>query len=139
MKKIFWAVLFLLLSASGMAFGGEATCTGPSYLKNGASAYSWALTQANASGARVSIPDYQDRTIQVAGAFDSATIVIQGSNDGSNWVTLNDTTGTALSRSAAFLAGILENPRYIRPYFASPGASTSVTVTLVGVNSARLR
>ena len=42
-----------------------------------------------------------DRSAQIVGTFDSATITIEGSNDGTNYTTLTDPQGNALSFTTA--------------------------------------
>lgn len=71
-----------------------------------------------------------DRCVQVEGTFDGGTVVLEGSNDGANWHTLRDPTGSALSFTAAGLKGVLEVPRYVRPSVSGGGASTDIDVTL---------
>jgi len=71
-----------------------------------------------------------DRCVQVEGFLDGATVVLEGSNNGADWHTLRDPTGTALSFTAAGLKGVLEVPRYVRPSVSGGGASTAVNVSL---------
>lgn len=71
-----------------------------------------------------------DRCVQVAGTFDGATVAVQGSNDGTNWETLRDPLGNALTFTAEGLRGVLEVPRYVRPEVSGGGASTDVNVVL---------
>jgi hypothetical protein len=85
---------------------GVLSTTGPTYVQN---------------------PQGSDRSVQVSGTFGGGTVLIEGSNDGSNWFTLTDPTGAALSFAAAGLKQILELTRYIRP-------RASVAVTSVNVN-----
>ena len=73
-----------------------------------------------------------DKTVKVFGTFGD-TLTIQGSNDGTNWATLSDSTGVPLEFTAAGIKLIAECPRYIRP---SAGASiTSVTVIIQATRS----
>ena len=88
------------------------------------------LTSANAIGDSKSLVGSRDRSVQFAGTWDSATIVLQGSNDGTNWHTLNDPLGTDISATANALFQILECTRYIRPSGSGGGGSSSVTVTV---------
>lgn len=83
------------------------------------------------NGEAVSLPWYDYRSIQViATNYGSATLVIQGSLDGTNWVTLADPNGNALSfTSGAKLEAVLENTRYVRPS-TSGGTGTDLTVIL---------
>jgi len=66
---------------------------------------------------------------QATGTFGGATLVLQGSNDGTNWVTLTDETDTAISLNAAGGVSVLERPAYIRPS-ASSGSSQDIDCTL---------
>jgi len=76
-------------------------------------------------------------TVQVTGTFGAGgNIVIEGSNDKVNWVTLRETGGTGgpgssvLSLNAPDLAGILEDPLYIRPRVTAGDGTTSINVIL---------
>lgn len=84
--------------------------------------------------------EYVDRTIQVVSGggagFDGGTVVIQGSNDGVNWVTLNAPGNSALSFTSAALRQILESAAYIRPLL-SGGTTPDVDVILVGRRATR--
>jgi len=72
---------------------------------------------------------WPDRTVHLFGTWGGATIVLQGSNDGTNWQTLRDPGGNNLSFTADGLKAILENPRYIRPS-SSGGTGTDVDVII---------
>ena len=75
---------------------------------------------------------FADKTVQITGTFGGATIVIEGSNDGTNFGTLNDNTGASLSFTAA--AGpvlIAENPLAIRPTVSGGDCTTDLDVTIV--------
>jgi len=77
-------------------------------------------------------PDWADRCIQVFGTFGAGgTILIEGSNDGVNWGTLNDTNGVALSLTAASLRQMSEAPLFIRPRVSAGDGTTSLTATVV--------
>lgn len=89
-----------------------------------------ALTAANSAGDAVSLPEYADRSVQVIGTFDSATVVLQGSNDGTNWVTLTDPQGNVISATSAKLEQIEEATLYVRPSTSGGGGSQSVSVIL---------
>lgn len=78
-----------------------------------------------------------DKTVQVTGTFDSTTIVIEGSNDGSNWHTLTDADGGACSFTGAALAFIRESPYYLRPRVTADGGGGDVDVILVAANMGR--
>ncbi len=79
-------------------------------------------------------PGWADRTIQITGTFDTATCTWEGSNDGTNYVTLTDPQANALSKTAAAIETVLENTRYMRPAVAGTGGTTALTFTLVARN-----
>lgn len=88
------------------------------------------LTTTNADGAPLAYSGFA-ASVQILGTFGvGGTVVIEGSNDGTNYVTLNDPAGAALSITAAGLKGIRENPAYIRPRVTAGDGTTSLTVTL---------
>ena len=93
--------------------------------------YLWeALVSGSLDGESIEIPDHADRSVQVVGTFDTATLTVQGSNDGTNWETLSDPQGNAIAFTSAGLEQILENTRFIRPLVSSVGGSTDLDVFL---------
>lgn len=79
--------------------------------------------------------EYSDKTVQVEGTWGAGgEFTLQGSNDGTNWATLNDALGTAIVLSADGLVSILEAPLYIRPNITAGDGATALNVTLSGVN-----
>ena len=92
----------------------------------------WALlTAANAAGTRIEMPGSSDRCVQIDGTFDTATVVLQGSNDGTTYFTLTDPQGNAISKTAAALEQVSELTRFIRPSTSGGGGSQSVNVRLL--------
>jgi len=100
---------------------------------NGAVLVTWALTDAD-TGTAFPIPYAAEITVQVSGTFGSATAVLQGSNDGTNWATLNAWIGTNTSFTAAGIRKAVENPGYIRAVTTGGTSSTiSVVVALKAI------
>lgn len=95
--------------------------------------FTWTpLTTTNTDGAPVEWLQWADRCVQVTGTFGTGgTVVLQGSNDGSTWATLNNAQGTAASFTAAGIRQIVELPRYCRPNVTAGDGTTSLTVSLV--------
>ena len=87
----------------------------------------WASMATGDTGAPISMVQANDRSIQVTGTFSTSTVTIQGSNDGTNWFTLNSPQGTAATFTAAGLIAIQEHTRYLRPSI-SGGTGTGLTV-----------
>lgn len=96
------------------------------------------LNEGNEDGKAISIPGAADRSVQLSGDFGGGTVVIQGSNEPTptNWATLHDSAGDALSFTAAGLEVIVENTLWIRP-LASSGSSQNVDVTILAKSTMR--
>ena len=77
--------------------------------------------------------EYVDRNVQITGTVGAGfTMVIEGGRDGTNYSTLNDAAGTALSFSAVGIKQIQEVTPYMRPRItAGEVGVTSVTVSLI--------
>lgn len=99
---------------------------------NGAVAYAWTpLTAANAVGRAVDIGNYNKKSVAVFGTFDSATVVLQGTYDGTNWFTLTNRAGTAVSFTSAGHMQIDTRIKSVRPSSSGGGGSQSVTVQVM--------
>lgn len=71
------------------------------------------------------------RSMQITGTFGSGgTILVEGSNDGTNYATLTDPQGNAISKTAASIEAIEEVTRYIRPRVSAGDGTTTLVVTL---------
>lgn len=80
----------------------------------------------------VELPAHADRSVQLLGTFGGSTVVVEGSNvdqpvttTASDWTTLSDPQGNALSFTAAGIKQVLEVTKWIRVR-VSAGTSTSV-------------
>lgn len=104
--------------------------------------YQWTpLTTANSDGAPVGAVQYADRSVQVTGTFGAGgSITFQGSNDGTNWATLNTAQGAAVALTAANqLKQLVEIPRFIRPFVTAGDGTTSITAIMVARRQNPLR
>lgn len=105
----------------------------PSVWGNNAVVYTWAAMNTGDTGEPLGGPGFTDASYQITGTFGGATVTVEGSNDGTNYVTLVDPFNVALSFTSAALAQVLPIVRWIRPK-VSGGAGVSVTVTAVHCN-----
>lgn len=84
------------------------------------------------SGDPRALSRYADRSVQVAGTFGvGGALVIEGTNDGANWVTLKDEAGSDLRFTTAGLAYIACPTAQTRPRVVSGDGTTALTVTLL--------
>lgn len=102
-------------------------------VKNWADAWTitWTAVGNADIGIGVEMPHMSDRSVQLAGTWGSATLVISGSNDNTTWTVLTDGQGNALSKTADSIEQIAEFTRYIR-VTSSGGTGTNVNVTIFG-------
>lgn len=99
---------------------------------NNAHFVSWTPLLNGDSGAPYAMPGFADRAVQIAGTFGAGgTVVIEGTIDGTNYVTLNDPQGVAISKTAAGLSEISQIVKLIRPRVTAGDGTTSITVTLI--------
>jgi P pilus assembly chaperone PapD len=97
-----------------------------------AAAYRWTDYSTADTATPVKIQNMQGLagSAQVTGTFGGATIALQVSNDGTNYVTLKDATGANITFSAAGMAEFSTAALYIKPT-STGGTADNVTVTIV--------
>lgn len=96
--------------------------------------FKWALTSTNRDGAPIgpNHVDYADRSMIATGTWGGATLTVEGSLDGSNYVALSDAASTtALTATADASAPIAEVPILTRPNLTVPGSGATVNVSIV--------
>jgi hypothetical protein len=97
------------------------------------------LNSANNVGAVVCFPQHSDRSIQFTGTFNNVTATLEGSNDGVNFNTLTDASGTAISVTSASLKQIVEAPLFVRPnVVTNAGVNTDIKASLLLRRNGRL-
>jgi hypothetical protein len=94
---------------------------------------SWTGLLNGDTGVPVEMPGSHIRSVQILGMFGvGGTIVLEGSNDGTNYVTLTDPQGNAISKTSAGIEQVQEATRFIRPRVTAGDLDTSLSVyTLV--------
>lgn len=92
--------------------------------------YTWAALANGDSGAPVQGPGWADRSFQVEGTFGSGgTVLIEGSNDGTNYRTLNDPFGNALSLTSAGVFELTQIALWMRPRVSAGDITTNITIS----------
>lgn len=90
------------------------------------------MTTTNTTTAVIDWAEYADRSVQVAGTFGAGgTLLIEGSNDGTNWATLNNVQGTALSITAAGIKQVAEVTTQVRARVSAGDGTTSLNVAFL--------
>lgn len=98
--------------------------------KDPAHVVSWVGLATGDDGTRLEMPGSADRTAQVGGTFGGATCVIEGSNDGVNYLVLTDPQGNNLSFTSAKIETVTEITRYIRPRVTG-GSGVNINVHIL--------
>lgn len=97
-----------------------------------AALFTWTGLDSDDSGIPITIVDYTDQTVVVRGTFGAGgSLTMQGSMDGTNWYTLTDPQGNALTKTSAGIEMVVEAPLYIRPLVTAGDGTTSLTVELL--------
>jgi len=91
------------------------------------------ITQADATAVFQPGSRRQIGSVQATGTFTSATLALQGSNDGTNYVTIEDIQGNAASLSAA---GLIEFQTTFLYYKLQGGGTTLSAVATVVLRDA---
>lgn len=92
----------------------------------------WAAMANGDTGSAFTFGTHADRSVQVTGTMGAGgSVAIQGSLDGTNWFTLKDPFGGALTFSAAGGAQVTELVLRIRPIVTAGDVTTSIDVVMV--------
>lgn len=93
---------------------------------------SWTGLLNGDDGDPLEMPGWADRSIQFEGTFGAGgTIVLEGSNNGTNWHLLTDPQGNDISKTAADLEAVTELTRYVRPRVTAGDGATSLQAHLL--------
>lgn len=90
----------------------------------------WTLA-AGQTGDAIEMGAYSDRSVQVTGMADTTTS-IKGSNDGTNFVTLKDTSSAALTFAATDIKQVLQCTKKIQPVVGA-GTDAAVVITIFAI------
>ena len=111
---------------------------GSTPVSKGVIAVQWTSWAGTTTGIPLTLAAYPDKTVAAHGTWGGATLVVEGSMDGTNYFTLNDSRGegNAISLTADNIVTILENPYYVRCK-PTGGTGTALTVTIVAQSGRR--
>ena len=84
-------------------------------------------------GSPMPFSQYADKSVQVVGTFGvGGSVVIEGSNNGTDYAPLTDPQGNDLNITGAKIEMVSEATLYIRPRVTAGDGSTSISVILFG-------
>lgn len=90
----------------------------------------WAALGQADTGSPVNIGEHGTKTFQISGVFGAAgSVTIEGSNDATNWVTLVDSQGNALTFTAAGMKTARDMPVHVRPHTTVGDGTTAIVVS----------
>jgi hypothetical protein len=93
---------------------------------------SWTPLLNGDSGAPFAMPGFADRSVQIGGTFGTGgTVLIEGTIDGTNYATLTDPQGVALSKTGAALQAVSQITKLVRPRVSNGDGTTAITVTML--------
>ncbi|MEN9763508.1 MAG: hypothetical protein RI906_3334 [Pseudomonadota bacterium] len=97
-----------------------------------AAAYRWTDYSTADTSTPIKVQNMQGLagSVQITGTFGGATIALQVSNDGTNYVTLKDGSGSDISLTSAGMREFSTAALYLKPT-SSGGTADNVTVTVV--------
>jgi len=98
--------------------------------------FTWLLTTADHTGEAVKTVELSASSIQVLGTavaatFGGSTVVIEGSLDGTNFVGLDDVTGTVIEMTTETLQTFLEGFVWVRPRLSVVGTAATITAIVM--------
>lgn len=96
----------------------------------------WANATESDTFAPVKMAEYTARSISIQGTFGGATVVVNGSIDGTNYSGLSNPAGSAISKTSAAVVGVFESTVYYQPV-ASGGTGQTLTVSMLFVGPRR--
>jgi hypothetical protein len=81
-------------------------------------------------GSAFDVSDFDYESCQVSGTFGvGGSITFQGSNDGTNWVTLTDSANVALTFTSAGGDTPIQQYRFLRPIVTAGDGTTNLVAT----------
>jgi hypothetical protein len=92
----------------------------------------WTGLVVNDTGSPFTLSQFADRSVQVSGTFGAGgLVVIEGSNDGTNYVTLNDPQGNPISITGPKIESISEIVLKIRPRISGGDGTTNININML--------
>jgi len=108
------------------------TVTTGTFHQEGVWRQEWSNLLTAENGDAASLAKWATKSIQVSGTVGAGgSVNVQGSNDGTNWATLDESTGDALSTMGVGIKDILQNTQFIRPSVVGGDGTTAIKVVII--------
>lgn len=91
----------------------------------------WEGITENDAGKMIRMAAFPVKTVHVTGDFGGGDVTLEGSNDGSNFETLLDCSGSPVTVNSAGIFRLQANPLYIQVTVAT-GTAMDIDVIIVG-------
>lgn len=102
------------------------------FIQEGVWQCEWPSLLTGENGDAASLSKWPTKSIHVSGTTGAGgSINVQGSNDGVNWFTLDESPGDALATMAPGIKNILQNTKFIRPAVVSGDGTTNLRVIII--------
>lgn len=90
----------------------------------------WAFTGSD-TGLPIKFAEWADRSVQMSGTWNAATVLWEGSNDGgTTYLPLTDPQGNSISKTADGIEAVTEVCELARPRVTA-GTPTAVTISVI--------
>src|SRR5262245_15432057 len=90
------------------------------------------LNNANTTGCVIAFTEWADRSFHINGVFNTANVLIEGSNDGGNdFQPITDPQGNSINKTAAALEVVEEVAQLMRPRLVTSGAVSDIQVSAI--------
>lgn len=103
---------------------------GGEVMANNTDRVQWTLGQGDV-GLPSKTPTFSDRAVQFSGPFGTASVTLEGTLNGTDYLPLTDPQGNAITKTVASIEAISENAWFIRPKVTGGDGTTAIVCTLL--------
>jgi hypothetical protein len=101
------------------------------WIADGVHQVTWATLANGDTGTPASDVYLPNHEVSISGTFGTGgSVTIEGSNDGTNFFTLKDWQGSAVTFTAAGIKTVVDNPQQIRPNVTAGDGTTALVAIM---------
>lgn len=96
--------------------------------------YNWpGLLNTDSGSGMGTMEHVSNYTVQAVGTFGAGgSVALQGSNDGTNFIAMDDAGGTTIAMTTTKIWRISHMPQFVKPVVTAGDGTTSLAVNLIG-------